>query len=80
MIADNFNLLNGLALIAIGMIGFLGKRAISTLDKTIESMRADVQELTVKVAVLIDRDRHQRLADYRRNDAIQERRSREENT
>jgi heme/copper-type cytochrome/quinol oxidase subunit 2 len=44
----------------LGVISYFVKRIIKQLD----DMEEDVQELKIKVAIILDRDRRRRLQDY----------------
>ena len=46
--------------LVVGTVGYFLRRVVNSLDK----LEEEVQALEVKVAVLIDRDRMQRLDDY----------------
>lgn len=47
--------------LVISIVAFFLKRLVSAVDKVEE----EVQELKTRVAVLLDRDREQRLNDYK---------------
>lgn len=67
MSAENYLLtvVNIVCTIVVSFASYLLQRAVRAND----TLASDVQELKTKVAVLLDRDRRQRLEDYQREDA-----------
>lgn len=48
------------SVVGLGIISYFLKRSVSELD----SIKTEVAQLKTKVAILLDRDRQRRLADY----------------
>jgi hypothetical protein len=48
------------SIVLLGIVSYFLKRCLVTIDK----LEAEVQALKIKIAIVVDRDRRQRLADY----------------
>ena len=53
------------SIVLLGVVSYFLKRSLSTQDK----LEGEVQELKTKIAVILDRDRRRRLADYAEEDS-----------
>jgi hypothetical protein len=48
------------SIVLLGIVSYFLKRCLVTIDK----LETEVQDLKVKIAIMVDRDRRKRLADY----------------